>query len=140
MLIDQIKSANIEALKAKDSDARAIYSVIINKYMLLVIERREKGIEVKDEELIQIIVKTLKELDDEEQNFLKVGNTHKVASIKNQVALLKKYLPEMLSEEEIIAEINKLDDKSIPSVMKHFKINFNGKVDMGLVNKIVRTL
>jgi len=45
----------------------------------------------------------------------------------------------MLSEDEIRNEIEKLTDKSIPSIMKHFKANFNGKVDMGLVNKIART-
>ena len=44
----------------------------------------------------------------------------------------------MMSEDEIKAEINKLEDKSIPSVMKHFKANFAGKVDMSLVNKIAR--
>ena len=44
----------------------------------------------------------------------------------------------MLSEEEIRAEIAKLEDKSIPSIMKHFKANFAGKCDMGLVNKIAR--
>jgi len=46
----------------------------------------------------------------------------------------------MLSEDEIKAEINKLADKSIPSIMRHFKANFNGKVDMGLVNKVGRSV
>ena len=32
--------------------------------------------------------------------------------------------------------INKLDDKSMPSIMKHFKQNYLGKCDMKLVNKI----
>ena len=30
MIIDEIKSANIEAMKNKDSKARAIYSVLMN--------------------------------------------------------------------------------------------------------------
>ena len=38
------------------------------------------------------------------------------------------------------AEIEKLDDKSMPSIMKHFKANFQGKADMGMVNKIARSL
>ena len=44
----------------------------------------------------------------------------------------------MMSEEEIKAEIAKLDDKSLGAVMKHFSANFKGKVDMSLVNKIAR--
>lgn len=46
----------------------------------------------------------------------------------------------MLSEDEIRQEILKLEDKSIPSVMKHFKTNFVGKVDMGLVSKVARSI
>jgi uncharacterized protein YqeY len=37
-------------------------------------------------------------------------------------------------------KISKLDDKSLPSVMKYFKINFAGQVDMGLVSSIARSL
>ena len=44
----------------------------------------------------------------------------------------------MLSEDEIRKIIASLEDKSMPSVMKHFKINYDGKVDMALVSKIAR--
>ena len=47
--------------------------------------------------------------------------------------------PIPLTEEEIRKEISTLDDKSLPNVMKHFKTNFQGKVDMGLVSKIARS-
>ena len=43
MLLDELKKANIEALKSKNTNARAIYSVLINKCMLLEINKREKG-------------------------------------------------------------------------------------------------
>ena len=140
MLIDQIKKANMIALKNKDTDSRAVYSIIMNKYLLETISLREKGKEIGDQEMIAIIMKTLKELADEKENFAKVGRDEKVNSISNQEEILKQYLPKMLSEEEIKEEISKLDDKSIPSIMKHFKANFAGKVDMALVNKIARTI
>ena len=44
----------------------------------------------------------------------------------------------MLREEEIKHIIASMEDKSIPSVMKHFKANYAGKVDMSVVNKIAR--
>ena len=140
MLIDQIKKANMIALKNKDTDSRAVYSIIMNKYLLETISLREKCKEIGDQEMIAIIMKTLKELADEKENFAKVGREEKVNSISNQEEILKQYLPKMLSEEEIKEEISKLDDKSIPSIMKHFKANFAGKVDMALVNKIARTI
>ena len=40
----------------------------------------------------------------------------------------------MLSNDEIDAIIASLADKSIPSIMKHFKINYAGKVDMSAVS------
>ena len=43
MLIDEIKKANVEAMKARDNTAKGIYSIIMNKYMLLSIEKKQKG-------------------------------------------------------------------------------------------------
>ncbi|MDY3904255.1 MAG: GatB/YqeY domain-containing protein [Bacilli bacterium] len=140
MLIDEFKKAKMYALKEKNEDAKAIYSVLINKCMLALIDKREKGVEITDADYVQIVNKTLKELSDEKEAYAKAGNEAKVASISAQEEICKKYLPTMMSEEEIRNEISKLEDKSIPSVMKHFKMNFAGKVDMGLVNKIAKSL
>lgn len=139
MLIDEIKKANVEAMKARDNTAKGIYSIIMNKYMLLSIEKKQKGEEATDVDLITIISKTLKELTEEKESYLKVNNLEKVNAISHQEELISKYLPKMLTEEEIRKEISTLDDKSLPNVMKHFKTNFQGKVDMGLVSKIARS-
>lgn len=42
MLYDQIKKANVEAMKNKDAVARSIYSVVLNKLMLEVIKKKRK--------------------------------------------------------------------------------------------------
>lgn len=139
MLINEIKKANVEAMKARDNTAKGIYSIIMNKYMLLSIEKKQKGEEATDVDLITIISKTLKELTEEKESYLKVNNLEKVNAIAHQEELISKYLPKMLTEEEIRKEISTLDDKSLPNVMKHFKTNFQGKVDMGLVSKIARS-
>ena len=140
MLIDDIKKASVEAMKARDSIAKGIYSIIVNKYMLLNIEKKEKGEQETDNDMISIISKTLKELADEKESYLKVNNQEKVNAIAHQEELISKYLPKMLSEDEIRKEIDSLEDKSMPSIMKHFKANFQGKVDMSLVNKIAKSI
>ena len=140
MLIDDIKKASVEAMKARDSIAKGIYSIIVNKYMLLNIEKKEKGEQATDNDMISIISKTLKELADEKESYLKVNNQEKVNAIAHQEELISKYLPKMLSEDEIRKEIDSLEDKSIPSIMKHFKANFQGKVDTALVNKIAKSI
>ncbi len=140
MLIDQIKSANIEALKAKDTVARGVLSVVMNKYKLQEVELKSSGKEIGDKELLAIIQKTLKELADEKEGYLKVNNQERAANIARQEEILNAYLPKQLSEEEIRNIISSLEDKSVPSVMKHFKANYAGQVDMSLVNSVLRSL
>lgn len=140
MLINDIQKANLEAMKARDQVARAALSVVLTKAKLLEVELRTKGTELTDANVLEIIQKTLKELSDEKEGYLKVNNTERVEGIEKQEAILKGYLPKQLTREEILEEINKLEDKTMPSIMKHFKANFAGKVDMSLVSQIARSL
>ena len=138
MLIDELNKSNIEALKARDQVARAIYSVLLSKYKALDIELKSQGKEATDQDMVKLISKTIKELDEEKEAYEKAGRSEEVQNIKTQKALIEKYLPQLMSEEEIRKIISSLDDKSIPSVMKHFKANYDGQVDMSLVSKIAR--
>ncbi len=138
MLIDELSKANIEALKARNQVARAIYSVILSKYKALDIELRASGKEATDADLVKLITKTIKELDEEKESYAKAGRDEEVKNILTQKSLIEKYLPKLMSEEEIRQVISSLEDKSIPSVMKHFKMNYDGKADMSLVSKIAR--
>ena len=138
MIIDEIKKANMQAMKDRNVQARAIYGVVMNKAMLNKIEKKEKGLQQTDADLVQILQKTIKELDEEKENYIKAGNSEQAQNIEMQKNLISIYLPKMMSEDEIRSVIGALEDKSIPSIMKHFKANFNGKVDMGTVNKIAR--
>ena len=125
-------------MKNKDTIARAFYSVLMNKIMLEKINKREKGQEITDADVSNIIQKMIKELNDEKDNFAKAGRSEEVEHLEKQIEIAKTYLPKMLSRDEIKAEINKLADKSIPVVMKHFKANFNGQVDMRLVQEVLK--
>ena len=140
MIYDEIKKANIMAMKQKDSVAHTIYSVLINKLMLEQIKKREKHEELTDVDTIQILQKSVKELTEEQENYKKVNNQVEVENIAKQIELVKSYLPKMMTEEEIKSIIMSLEDKSIPFVMKHFKANYQGKCDMRLVQEIVKSL
>lgn len=140
MLLDELKAANIQAMKNKDKDARSALSVVLSKCQLAMVEAKAQNKEFNDPDVLVIIQKTLKELSDEKADYLKVNKVERVTMIENQEKVLKGYLPQQLSKEEILQEIEKLEDKSIPSIMKHFKMNFAGKVDMSLVNQIARGL
>lgn len=140
MIFDEIKKANIKAMKEKNTNAHTIYSVLINKLMLEQIKKREKGEELNDIDATQILQKSVKELSEELENYKKVNNTIEVENITKQIELVKSYLPQMMSAEEIKAVILSLEDKSVPFVMKHFKANYAGKCDMRLVQEVLKSL
>ena len=140
MIIDDIKKANIQALKEKNQNARSIYSIIMNKYLLASVECRTTGKEMTDADMVKIITKTIKELTEEAENYSKVGNVDKATAIKEQQTILEKYLPQMMSSDKIKEIIVGLDDKSVPAVMKHFKTNYNGQCDMKVVSDVLKTL
>ena len=135
MLVQQLKEANINALKAHDTTARSVLSVILNKVKLAEIDRRSEGKELSDADVVAILQKSVKELTEEKAN-----RPENVAVLTEQIAFVNKFLPQMMSAEEIRAEIDKLDDKSVGSVMKYFKTNFAGKVDMRDVQAVLKSL
>ena len=140
MLYDDIKKANIQAMKDKDSVARSFYSVLLNKIMLENINKREKGGQIEDSDIYVIVQKTIKELEDEKANYQKVNNSEEVEIIVRQIEIAKTYLPKQLDREQIAEVISKLDDKSIPTVMKYFKQNYNGQCDMKLVQEVLKSM
>ena len=137
MIIDEIKQANIEALKKHDNNLRSIYSVLMNKIMLANINARANETELTDVDVVKIIQKTIKELDEEAENCKKVGNTEEFEKIGLQRNALEKYLPTMLSKDKIKEIIMGLDDKTVPSVMRHFKTNYAGQCDMKEVSEVL---
>lgn len=140
MQLEDFKKVKIDAMKAHDKDAVTALNAVINKLMLAGIEKKAAGETMGDEDVVRILQKTINELKEEREGFVKAGREETVLSLDNQIATVEKYLPKMLSEEEIAAIINGLDDKSTPAVMKHFKAEYAGKVDMRLVGTVLKGL
>ena len=112
----------------------------MNKILLEKIAKGDREKPLADADLSNIIQKVIKELNEEKENYQKVNNTEEVAKISRQIEIASTYLPKMLSREEIKNIILALPDKSVPTVMKHFKANFNGQVDMRLVQEVLKEL
>ena len=138
MTLEQFKKEKIEAMKQKDKDKVSALNVIITKIMALTIERRASGLEVTEGDVDSLLQKAEKELTEEREGFIKAGREENVVSLTNQIEVIKKYLPKLLSEDEIKEIISTLEDKSMPSVMKHFKQNYQGKVDMRVVSALAK--
>lgn len=136
MLIDELKKAQMEALKEKNTLKRSVLQIVTGKVKLAEIDKRTKNESLTDDDVLLVINKVIKELDEEILAFKNANRTEKVEELTKQRQILEAYLPAKLTEEEIKEIINSLEDKSMPSIMKHFKQNYLGKCDMKLVNKL----
>ena len=136
MIFEQIKKDIITAMKERRLTDLSVFKMLSNE---LNKKAKDLRFEVLDDtNSVQIIQKFIKSLEEEKNAYSTAGRVEKAAELEAQINLVKVYLPKMMSEDEIRSEISKLEDKSIPSIMKYFKTNFTGIVDMGLVSKIAR--
>ncbi len=138
MLKDDIKNARIQAMKAHDKTVSGVLSVVLNKIMLVEIELRAKGAELKDADVIQVLQKCEKELLEERAGFEKAGRVEKTEDLDKQIAAVKVFMPKMMDEKEISEVISSLEDKSVPAVMRYFKAEYAGKCDMRLVSEVLK--
>lgn len=134
----ELKKAKMVALKNKDTNAQNVMGVLIAAYQKAESDKKVKGQEMTDADMVSILNKVLKELEDEKAMYESANRTVEVANSLAQMEIVKSYMPEMMSEEEVRKVIEGLEDKSIKNVMMVFKSQYAGKVDMGLVSKVAR--
>ena len=140
MTLEEFKKQKIEMMKVHDKDGVSALNLIITKVMNLTIEKRSVGEEVTEADIATLLKKAEKELIEEREGFEKANRQENVISLTNQIETIKKYLPKMLEEDEIRKIIASLEDKTITAVMKHFKLNYQGKADMKMVSDIAKNL
>ena len=138
MLFDTLKADKITAMKERDREKSDTIGVVISKAMLVRVEKRAKGEDLTDADVVSVLQKTVKELADEREGHVKLGREDSVKSLDRQIEIVKGYIPAMMSEDEIKAIIFAMDDKSIGAVMKKFKTEYAGKVEMKKVQEVLK--
>jgi len=134
----------IEALKGKEklklSTLRLIRAAIKNAE----ISKKDK---LTEDEVIGIVTSNLKKLEESLDIFTKAQRPELADKAKKEIEIVKKYLPEQLSEEKIkkIVEETFLkfefkDLQDIGPAMREIMPQLKGKADGKIVNKMVRDL
>ena len=134
----ELKKEKMKALKEHDVNKQNVLGVIISSFQKAEIDKKAKGQELSDADIVSLLNKVLKELEDEKAMYLSGNKIDEVQASEAQIAIVKSYLPEMMSKEEIRTIIESLPDHSIKAVMIEFKNKYAGKADMGLVNQIAK--
>ena len=130
------------ALKSGDkftlSVLRMLKSEIINE------SRKGSLHTLTDDEVLNVITKGVKTRKDSIEEYKKYGKLDTVNELAKEVDILNKYLPQEMSEEEIIKIVNEVFEELKPSSMKDMgnlmKV-ISSKItnaDMSLVSKIVK--
>ena len=141
-LTERINNDLKEAMKSKDSFRLGVIRMVKGAMQLAKPNPRE---ELTDDDVIAVISKQIKMRNDSINEFAKAGREDLVEQNKKEIEVLKAYMPEQLTEEELIEIIDKVFNEVKPTsskdmglLMKSLSPLVKGKADMSLVNKIVK--
>lgn len=142
---EQLQQDLIAAMKGKDEVATSAIRLL--KAAIMKFETAGDKKVATDDDIIQIAGKEIKQRKDSIEQFEKGGRPELAEKEKLEMAVLAKYLPAQLSEEEvraIVAEVIAATGASSKSdlgkVMGALMPRTKGKADGGMVNKIVQEL
>lgn len=137
-LFQQIQAYNMEAYKAHDQAGKDACGALIAAGRNAMVNCKAKGVEFTDADMVKVVTKVLKELEEELETYVQGDRPERAEEIRKQLAVVNKFKPQLMSEAEIKKIISALPDKSIKAVMNEFKTKHAGKADMGLVSKVAR--
>lgn len=140
MLVQDLKVA------MKDGNTASKTAIQVARSAVLQVEKDTK-VTLDDDAIIEIIAKEVKKRVDTLPDFEKSGRQDLIDNLKAEIEVLKKYLPQQLSENEIegivknaISSIGATSAKDIGKVMQVVLSETKGKADGKLVNQIVKKL
>ncbi|HDK25750.1 MAG TPA: GatB/YqeY domain-containing protein, partial [Candidatus Atribacteria bacterium] len=100
-----------------------------------------------DDEIIAILKNNLKKTEESLDIFIKGERPDLIDKAKKEIEIIKRYLPEQLSEKEIIKIAKEIiiknnfkNIKDLGPAMREIMSQLKGKADGKLVNKIARDL
>lgn len=130
------------SMKNKDTLRKSVITLIRSSIKQVEVDKR---IELNDDDVIDIISKQLKQRNDSLEQFLNAGREDLVEETRSEIEVLKEYLPQQLSEEELneivkqtISEVGATSMKDMGKIMSVIKPKTKGRADGKLINKLVK--
>lgn len=141
-MVEQLEKDMIEAMKNKEKERLTVIRMVKASLKQEQIDHKK---EINDDLLIDVVNKQIKMRKDSIQEFEKGGRDDLVAQVNSELEILMKYLPEQLSSEEVLKEIDNIFDevkpegqKDMGKVMKLATERLKGKADMKEVSTIIK--
>ena len=132
----------VTAMKSQDKDTLSVLRMVKGAMQL---EEINKKHELTDDEFIGVISKQIKTRKESILEFEKANRTDLIEKTKMEIEILNKYMPEQLSEEEVLKVIDEAFDVVKPQaqsdmgkLMGYVNPKLKGKADMSFVSKTIK--
>ena len=130
------------SMKNKDTNKKSVITSVRASIKQYEVDNR---VELGDEEITDLIAKQLKQTRDSRDEFAKAGREDLVEKADAEIEILKEYLPQQLSEEELneivistISEVGATSMKDMKNIMSSIMPKVKGRADGKLINELVK--
>ena len=130
------------SMKNKDAIKKSVITLIRSSIKQYEVDNR---VELQDDEIVDLIAKQLKQTRDSREEFAKAGREDLISETEAEIKVLKEYLPQQLSEEELneivkltISEVGATSMKDMGKIMSVIRPKVKGRADGKLINELVK--
>lgn len=141
-LMEKLSADMVASLKSGAKDRLTVLRMIKAGVMQEHIDHKR---ELEDDLVIDVVGKQIKMRNDSLVEFEKANRTDLVDQTKEEIAVLKEYLPEQLSKEEVaktveeaFAKVNPTGAKDMGKIMQEVSPKLKGKADMKEVSSLIK--
>lgn len=143
-----LKEKLMEDLKLSMKNKETIRKNTVQMIRAAILQiEKDKGIEVEDDKIIEIIAKSVKGKKDALKDFEKAERKDLIDQTNEEIAILEEYLPKQLTKEEIAKIVSEIIEnlgaktiKDMGPVMKEAKAKIGASADGRTINEVVREL
>ena len=141
-LKDLVNNDMKEAMKSGDKFRLSVLRMLKSALQLEGIALKK---DLEDKEVLAVIKRNVKQRKDSIEEYKKYNKTEEIESLEKEIEILKSYLPEELSEEEIDKKIEEVFNEVKPEsmkqmgmIMKKLTEEIGSVADMSMVSKKVK--
>jgi len=147
MIKEQLTEKIKESMKAGTSDRTNILRLAMNAIKNREVENRGKGIEVEltDDDVIDVLMKEVKRRNESADVYTQAGRQELADVEIAEVAIIKEFLPEAISAEELdkivtaaIAKTEAKEIKDMGKVMAEINPQIKGRADSKTVSDLIK--
>jgi uncharacterized protein YqeY len=143
-LKEQLRTDMASAIKQGDTQTRDVMRLLLAAVKQTEVDDQ---LTLDDAGVVGVLTKQAKQRRESIADYEKAGRADLVAQEQVELAIIEKYLPQLMSRDEvkaiaaqIIAELGVTDAKGMGQVMGKLMPKVKGKADGRIVNEVVREL